>query len=178
MVKFGVLLRLPGSCSHVQTYTTCLSVAMLWQWPMYNIEEDGQQMLAQGISSSAKKKKKRNKENNNKKTPHTTKHIYPGLTPRGSDSSQLKWDQGVYLWGFVVLAFFFLIWESQFKRISHRLVHYAGVPAILFKECQGKPGHSWEIDLPPTMSLVLLVTLLFPCSRVSPQPHLVPSAGD
>ena len=30
------------------------SAAVLWQWPMYKIEEDWQQMLAQGKSSSAK----------------------------------------------------------------------------------------------------------------------------
>ena len=36
------------------TYTTCLSVAMLWQWLTYKIEEDWQQMLSQGKSSSAK----------------------------------------------------------------------------------------------------------------------------
>lgn len=40
------------------------------------------------------------------------KYIYPGFTPRESDSSELKWDQGVSIWGFVVLVFFFLTWES------------------------------------------------------------------
>ena len=34
-------------------------VAMLWQRPIYKIEEDWQQILAQGESSSSKKKKKK-----------------------------------------------------------------------------------------------------------------------
>ena len=56
VVKFGALsFRSPGLVRSTDLHH--LSVAMLWQQPTCKIEEDWQQMIAQGESSPEEKKR-------------------------------------------------------------------------------------------------------------------------
>ena len=71
MVKFS-MLHFSGPSSQVWIQGADLHhlSAMLWWQPTCKIEEDWQQMLAQGESSSAKKKKKRKKRDHIKMKKH------------------------------------------------------------------------------------------------------------